>query len=250
MKHYDKFYEIGNNSYYKITADDDLYLATESFLNLGKRGLFRKQERLTQGFKLLKVSPAVGVLFNELVNLNKLPNQKGISEDMLKYRELNDNIVKEKIEDSYNCAFAGAIKELDDWYKEREKDLKEKYKVKEITENTLKLLLTDCANTVKQHKEVINRNNPLENGMISIKEPKHTGSKIVKAMINSGLKHLYTEKVTSFANNIFLYEVDMFGTLTIYRIMEVKGVLKGVDSFVYDKKLIEEFLKVIYEEER
>ena len=86
--------------------------------------------------------------------------------------------------------------------------------------------------------------------MISIKEPKHTGSKIVKAMLNSGLKHLYTEKVTSFANNIFLYEVDMFGTLTIYRIMEVKGVLKGFDSFVYDKKLIEEFLKVIYEEER
>ena len=151
MKHYDKFYEIGNNSYYKITADDDLYLATESFLNLGKRGLFRKQERLTQGFKLLKISPAVGVLFNELVNLKRLPNQKGISEDMLKYKELNDNIVKEKIEESYNCAFAGAIKELDDWYKEREKDLKEKYKVKEITEKDLQLRTTLLMFRVKKY---------------------------------------------------------------------------------------------------
>ena len=64
MKNYKQFYEIDNNRYYTITADDELYLGTESFLKIGKKKLFRKQKTLTTGFKLLKMSAPISILFN------------------------------------------------------------------------------------------------------------------------------------------------------------------------------------------
>ena len=250
MKHYKKFYEIGNNSYYKITADDDLYIATESFLKLGKKGLFKKEDRLTQGFKLLKVSPAVATLFNAVANMKKKPGQKDVTEDMIQYKELNHDDISESIRLAYESAFTDASLALDKWYRERAKELKEKYENGEMSKDTLEFCLVDNENKIEQHKAILNKNNPLKNGEISLTKPTHTGSKIVRAMMNSNLNHLYSESVNAFAKNIFIYEVDMFGTLTIYRIMEVKGVIKSCDSFVYNKKLIEEFLKNIYEEER
>ena len=66
-------------------------------------------------------------------------------------------------------------------------------------------------------------------------------------MVKNGLEHLYTEKVTNFVNNVFLYDLDCFGTVTIYKVITVKNVVKSVESFIYDRKLIEELMKFIYE---
>ena len=69
----------------------------------------------------------------------------------------------------------------------------------------------------------------------------------MKGMLNSGLNHLYTERITTFVSNIFLYNVDVFGKVTIYRLLAVKSKIKSVDTFVYDRKLINEFLNHVYE---
>ena len=83
MKHYKKFYEIGNNRYYTIVADDEMYIASESFLQLGKKNLFRKQKYLNTGFKLLKFSSPIAQLFNALDNLEPSKKQRYDSDDLI-----------------------------------------------------------------------------------------------------------------------------------------------------------------------
>ena len=61
---------------------------------------------------------------------------------------------------------------------------------------------------------------------------------------------LQARSVNAFTKNVFLYEQDEFGTLTIYKIITIKNVVKTIDTFIYDKKLIECLLKTLYEEGR
>jgi hypothetical protein len=247
MKHFKKFYEIGNNRYYTVVADDEMFLATESYINLGRKRLFRKQDYLTQGFKLLKFSTPVAVLFNFLDNVVLEKGQKDVAEDMLMYKKIDNRELKVAIESYYDEAFGGQIKELEDWLVERTKDLKQKYKDKQISKALLEEGIEAYEKEFEKHRFVINKNNPLKNGMLDLTSPKHTGCNIVRSMLASGLEHLYTERVTAFANNIFLYEQDCFGTLTIYRITTVKNVVKTIDTFIYDKKLVSTFLQTMYE---
>lgn len=249
MKHFKKFLEIGNNAYYTITADDDLYIATEAYLRLGKKGFFKREDKLTQGFKLLKVTPCIGILFNRLANIGKLPNQKDVSEDMIKYKIIDNIKLQQEIYKTYDKSFDEQQKSLDKWFDDASKHYKSKLKEKEINQKTYDMLMTDLSNSYMTHSEIINKNNPVKNGMITLKSPLHTGNAIIKAMVRSGLEHLYTEKVTNFVSNVYLYEQDCFGTLTIYRIITVKNVVKTIDTFIYDKKLIEAFLKTMYENE-
>ena len=90
MKHYKKFYEIGNNRYYTIVADDEMYLANESFLNLGKKKLFRKQKDLVTGFKVLKFSAPIAILFNTLNNLKPDEKQRYDSDDLTTYGHIDN----------------------------------------------------------------------------------------------------------------------------------------------------------------
>ena len=247
MKHFNKFLEIGNNAYYTITADDELYIATEAYLRLGKKGFFKREEKLTQGVKLLKVTPAVAILFNKLANIGKKPNQKDVSDDMVQYKQINNAKLQEEIYKAYDTAFAEQQANLDDWFNSSEKEFKRKLKNKEINQNSYDLLMKDLSLNYENHCKVLSKNNPVKNGMITLTNPAHTGASVIKAMVRSGLEHLYTEKVTNFTNNVYMYEQDCFGTLTIYRIITIKNVVKTIDTFIYDKKLIQAFLKTTYE---
>ena len=61
---------------------------------------------------------------------------------------------------------------------------------------------------------------------------------------------LQARSVNAFTKNVYLYEQDEFGTLTIYRLITIKNVVKTIDTFIYDKKLVECLLKTLYEEGR
>lgn len=205
MKHYKQFHEIDNNRYYTIDVDDEIYIGTESILKLHKNSKFKKQDILTMGFKLLKLSAPIAILFNALDDLKPIKNQKYDSEDLIIYNFIDNKKVKETIKDSYTKA---------------------------IEDETTKKL------------------NLLADAGIDLVEPIHTGNNIVKAMLRSNLNHLYTERVNAFTNNIYLYEQDCFGTLIIYRIINVKGFTKTIDTFIYNKEVIGNLLKTLYEEGR
>lgn len=239
MEHYNKFYEVGQNKYYTLNVDDELFIATESFINVGRKKLFRKQKTLTQGFKLLKFSSPIAILFNEAINVPSV-SKKDVDEDMLEYEHIDNKALKAKIKDSYNLAFEESKNELSAWYKDSMKHFES------LDEDTT-LTEIKCREYYKNAINVLDSQNPLANGTININQAKHTECNIVRAMARENMEHLYTERVTAFAKNIFMYEQDCFGTITIYRVMTVKNVVKSIDSFIYDRKLINELLKTIYE---
>lgn len=230
MKHYKKFYEIGNNRYYTIVADDEMYIATESFLTIKKR-IFRKPKELNNGFKSLKFSPCIGRLFMALDELEPTKNQKYDDEDLITYNHIDNRKLKEDIKNSYFQTIQQEIEIM----KSQQADY--------INDDDLEHA-DICADYIRQLENL----NPMDG--IDLNSPEHTGCNIVKTMIREGLEHLYTERITAFANNIYLYEQDDFGTLTIYRVTTVKNVVKTIETFIYDKKLVETLLKTLYEEGR
>lgn len=230
MKYYKKFYEVGNNKYYILEADDELYVATESILKIGKKKFSKKYEELVQGFKLLKLSAPVAVLFNLMLDMKTKDNKA--SEDMITYEKLSNKFVKDSIKSNYDNVFDEQLKQLEEWYEDLSSKVDDKKK------------LIKKYNELKDH---INRNNPIKNGFINLTNVDYTECNIVRSMIKNGLEHLYTEKVTNFVNNVFLYDLDCFGTVTIYKVTTVKNVVKSMESFIYDRKLIEELMKFIYE---
>lgn len=230
MKYYKKFYEVENNKYYVLEADDELYVATESVLKIGKKKFSKKYEELVQGFKLLKLSAPVAVLFNLILDMEAKDNP--MSEDMITYEGLSNKFVKDSIKGNYDVVFDEQLKQLNEWYADLSKKVDDKNR------------LIKKYNELKDH---INRNNPIKNGLINLANIDYTECNIIRSMVKNGLEHLYTEKVTNFVNNVFLYDLDCFGTVTIYKVITVKNVVKSVESFIYDRKLIEELMKFIYE---
>ena len=231
MKHYKKFYEIGNNRYYTIVADDEMYIASESFLDIGKKRLFRKQKYLNTGFKLLKFSSPIAQLFLALDNLEPDKKQKYDSDDLIIYDHIDNKELKDTIRDTYLAAYNDEVKNV-----EKQRD--------ELIEEGKLDLAASCEEYLK-HLEKLD----LMDG-IDLETPEHTGCMIIKTMLREGLEHLFTERVNAFTNNVYLYEQDEFGTLTIYKVITVKNVVKTIDTFIYDKKLIECLLKTLYEEGR
>lgn len=249
-KKYKKFYEIGNNRYYVLPIEDEVYIATETFIDIQGKLKFLKPKKLTQGLKLLHLSVPISVLFQEINNLkpnkkqddlyNYMSDCKEIHEDdlqsMLRYPKLSEKHVKNKIFEYYSSAIEETKKELNNWYKEVSKSanlnkdglaaLKERY------ENNLKLLEKESP----IHKDIV------------IDNIDDTAPLVVKTMLKSrDFKHLYTHKMSSFVNEVYLYDLDVFGQVTIYRIITVKNTVKSVDSFIYDKKLIKSLLDFMYE---
>ena len=230
MKHYKKFYEIGSNKYYTIVADDELYLANESFLKVGKKSLFGKQKELITGFKVLKFSAPIAILFNTLNNLEPDEKQRYDSDDLTTYGHINNKELREKIRNSYLESFNQEIERA-----ERDR--------KDYLENDKIELAQHCEKYINDLKKL----NPMEG--IDLKAT-NLKSPIIKSMLNDGLELLFSERVNAFTKNVYLYDQDEFGNLTIYKLITVKSVVKTIDTFIYDKKLVECLLKNLYEEER
>jgi len=231
MKHYKKFYEIGNNRYYTIVADDEMFIASESFLKLGKKRLFRKEKELNTGFKLLKFSSPIAQLFNALDNLEPSKKQRYDTDELVIYNHIDNKKLKEDIKNAYlqvyNDEIANVNQQMTDFITQGKGELAEQ-----------------CKKYLEKLKSV-----DLMDG-IDLETPEHSGCMIIKTMLREGLEHLFTERVNAFTKNVYLYEQDEFGTLTIYRLITIKNVVKTIDTFIYDKKLIECLLKTLYEEGR
>lgn len=231
MEHYNKFYEIGNNRYYTIVADDEMYIASESFIPLGKKGLFGRRKELNTGFKVLKFSSSVAHLFNALNSLEPSKKQRYDSDDLVIYNHIDNEKLKENIKNSYlevyNAEIANVNQQINEFITQGKDELVEQ-----------------C----KKYLEKLKNIDIMEG--IDLDIPKHSECAIIRTMLRSGLEHLYSERVNAFTKNVYLYEQDEFGTLTIYRIITIKNVAKTIDTFIYDKKLVESLLKDLYEKGR
>lgn len=231
MKYYNKFYEVGNNKYYTIRADDEDFIATESFINLGKRNIFGKQKTLTQGLKLLKLTAPLAVLFDFIQKAPETTKQKYESEDLTTYVIPKNKTIINEIRNTYDVFKTMQINELEENLKEVINLLKDRYSGEDLDDKIN--YYTRKSEELRQH---VAESDPLSK--YNLESPDYTAGNIIKTMLREGINHLYTEKITNFLSHTILYECDEFGTLTIYRVSTIKNVVKGIETFKYDRNVL------------
>ncbi len=238
MKHYkNKFYEVGNNRYYYLNADDELFIATESFIKLGNKNIFGKQKELTQGLKLLKVTSVLAILFQKLVECPVVKEDPDFP-DMTEYEVLDNKYLKNWIRSYYEVFLQNQKINLQEYYSELMKHYEDNTKDSVELENIIEKLRKSFEDDIK----VVNKNDPLNYIDLDYKKDSNI---IITSMNKKNIKHLYSSKIDSFAKEIYLYDNDKFGTITIYKVITVKDVVKTIDTFIYDRKVIKAFLDAI-----
>lgn len=230
MKYYKQFYEVGCNKYHTLNIDDEVYIATESAIKFKKQFL-RKQKELVQGLKLLKFTPEIAMLFQAIVNTKEKRHKKDTPEEFIQYTKIYNKDIKKSIVNSYKQVYNDEYARLEKYRQDLEKN------ITNIPSDEYEKLLKNY----EVHKEHLDKMNYMPDNI-----------DLTEQLYNDfyNCEHLYTEHVTPRADNVFLYEYDCFGQVTIYRIFEVMGVIKCVDTFIYDRKLINKLFETMYKEGR
>jgi uncharacterized membrane protein YheB (UPF0754 family) len=240
-KRFKKFYEVGNNRYYVLPFGDELYLGTENFLE-EPRKFFKKPKELTQTVKLLELSAPMLLLFNSVIDTKVVEVDEEFN-DMCVYEKLDNSKLRKDIKESYDTALNLEIDVIRDdfnkWCENFAKDSVGKYTEEEI-EDTIKANQHRIAEIIEQFKQMhISK-------FISTSVPnKKSENDVVKKMLTSGLEFMYSHQMTSNMKVYYLYDLDKFGTITIYKVVCVKEHIKAINSFVYDRKIAQELLAFI-----
>lgn len=240
-RRFKKFYEVGNNRYYVLPFGDELYLGTENFLETPRK-FFKKPKELTQTVKLLELSVPILLLFNSVVD-TKVDEIDDEFKDMCTYEKVDNSKLRKDIRESYDIALQLEINAIYDdfnnWCENFAKDSIGKFTEEEI-EDTIR------ANEIRVEEIVNNFRNVHTSSFISTNVPnKKVENDVVKKMITNGLEFIYSHQMSSTMKVYYLYDLDKFGTITIYKVVCVKEHIKAINSFVYDRALIQELLAFI-----
>lgn len=236
-KRYIKFFETGNNNYYLLPFQDELHIVTESILPLQKKVLFFKQNKdLVQGIKLLELTAPISMLFQEIINLD-VDKQDEEFPDMTTYKKFDNISLRSNLENSYKIALDEKIKEM-----------REEFEV--WLDNTISATPNISEEDAK-NLEKVNRER-LENSIMAVKEHsplnylsfkwKSGENLIIKKMLDNNMEFLYSQKIGSNYKIYYLYELDVFGVVTIYKIHCVKDIIKTMETFIYSREIIQELI--------
>lgn len=238
-KDYIKFHSIGNNDYYTLIADNEMFIATSTYIGVEKR-LFKK--KIVQGLKLLKITPPMMVLFDFLTNITKLEGQEDVPKEFIKYNITGHDKVKDYVKETYKEALKSQLDDVDIWlekmYEETSKRLK---RDNNLSEETLKEKTAAYRKRARELKQRARENDPIKTNRIDVRQP--TKNKVLSGMMHSNIHHLYTEPITGFMSNVYMYNVDEFGKVIIYRVITVKNVVQTIDTFIYDIAIVKKLEK-------
>lgn len=234
-KRYIKFYEIDNNAYYLLPFDDELHIATESFLKLERKFLFFKSvKKLTQGFKLLQLTGPISLLFDAILNTNIEQKDEDFP-DMTTYEKVDNAELRKKIESIYKDTLDAQVRQAKEDFEIWKDDLI--LDNKEISDEELDNIISTNEQRLEQSIILMKQNNILNSLSFKWK----TGEcAIVKRMLDNNMEFLYSHKIGAFYKIYYLYELDNFGTLTIYKVQTVKDVVKTIETFIYNRDIIQE----------
>lgn len=234
-KRYIKFYEIENNAYYLLPFADELHIATESFLTLENKFLFfKRRKRLNQGLKALQLTGPITLLFDAVLNTD-IDKKDEEFPDMTTYKKVDNVELRKKIEfiykDNLDVQIRVQREAFEAWRDDfilNNKDLSDEDVDKLINTNQARLEQNILA--IKSH-----------NIFNSLSFKWKTGENaIVKKMLGENMEFLYSQKVGAFYKFYYLYDLDIFGTLTIYKVQCVKDVVKTIETFIYNREIIQE----------
>lgn len=236
-KRYIKFFEVENNKYYLLPVAGELHIVTESILPIEKKFLcFKRHKDLVQGIKLLELTAPISMLFQEIINADVDKKDEEFP-DMTTYKKINNVNLRTNLENSYKMALDERIeemkKEFEVWLDNVEAT------TPNISEEDLKNIESTNRRRLEQNIIAVKEHSPLN--FINFKW-KSGENLIIKKMLDNNMEFLYSQKIGSNYKIYYLYELDVFGVVTIYKIHCVKDIVKTIETFIYSREIIQELI--------
>ena len=236
-KRYIKFFETGNNKYYLLPFSDELHIVTESILPIEKKFLFfKKKKDLVQGIKLLELTAPISMLFQEIINAD-IDTKDEEFPDMTTYKKVNNVEIRKTLEEYYKDALDIRVGEMENEFNNWLEDIREN--LTNLDEKELKQIENTNRKRLEQNIMAVKEHSPLN--FMSFKWK--TGENLViKRMLDNNMEFLYSQKIGSNYKIYYLYELDIFGVVTIYKIHCVKDIIKTIETFIYNREIIQELM--------
>ena len=234
-KKFIKFYEVGNNRYYALKYDQDLFVATESFVPQ-KPFLWFKRKGFTQGLKLLQLTAPISILFDEIINASVDVEDKEFP-DMTTYVKVDNKELRQRINFLYKHSLETALEE----YKEDFDNWVDNFTLdnKDLSQEKLDKIIKTQRLRLEENLKIIEDNNVIN----TINFKWNTGENlIIKKMLDNNMEFLYTQKIGAGYKIYYLYDLDDYGTVTIYKIECVKDIVKSINTFIYNREIIQELM--------
>ena len=236
-KRYIKFFETGNNKYYLLPFSDELHIVTESILPIQKKFLFfKKKKDLVQGIKLLELTAPISMLFQEVISADVDTKDEEFP-DMTTYKKVDNLKMRKTLEEYYMSALNERIEQMEADFDSWLEGIRET--MNNLDESELNKIENANRKRLEQNIDAVKSHSPLN--FMSFKW-KSGENLVIKRMLDSNLEFLYSQKIGSNYKIYYLYEVDIFGVVTIYKIHCVKDIIKTMETFIYNREVIQEMM--------
>ena len=236
-KRYIKFHEVGNNKYYLLPFSDELHIVTESILPIQKKFLFfKKKKDLVQGIKLLELTAPISMLFQEVISADVDTKDEEFP-DMTTYKKVDNLKMRKTLEEYYMSALNERIEQMEADFDSWLEGIRET--MNNLDESELNKIENANRKRLEQNIDAVKSHSPLN--FMSFKW-KSGENLVIKRMLDSNLEFLYSQKIGSNYKIYYLYEVDVFGVVTIYKIHCVKDIIKTMETFIYNREVIQEMM--------
>ena len=236
-KRYIKFFETGNNKYYLLPFSDELHIVTESILPIQKKFLFfKKKKDLVQGIKLLELTAPISMLFQEVISADVDTKDEEFP-DMTTYKKVDNLKMRKTLEEYYMSALNERIEQMEAEFDSWLEGIRET--MNNLDESELNKIENANRKRLEQNIDAVKSHSPLN--FMSFKW-KSGENLVIKRMLDSNLEFLYSQKIGSNYKIYYLYEVDIFGVVTIYKIHCVKDIIKTMETFIYNREVIQEMM--------
>lgn len=236
-KRYIKFHEVGNNKYYLLPFSDELHIVTESILPIQKKFLFfKKKKDLVQGIKLLELTAPISMLLQEVISADVDTKDEEFP-DMTTYKKVDNLKMRKTLEEYYMSALNEKIEQMEADFDSWLEGIRET--MNNLDESELNKIENANKKRLEQNIDAVKSHSPLN--FMSFKW-KSGENLVIKRMLDSNLEFLYSQKIGSNYKIYYLYEVDVFGVVTIYKIHCVKDIIKTMETFIYNREVIQEMM--------
>ena len=176
------------------------------------------------------------MLFQEIINAD-IDTKDEEFPDMTTYKKVNNLEIRKTLEEYYKDALDVRVGEMENEFNNWLEDIREN--LTNLDEKELKQIENTNRKRLEQNIMAVKEHSPLN--FMSFKWK--TGENLViKRMLDNNMEFLYSQKIGSNYKIYYLYELDVFGVVTIYKIHCVKDIIKTIETFIYNREIIQELM--------
>ena len=197
---------------------------------------FKKKKDLVQGIKLLELTAPISMLFQEIINAD-IDTKDEEFPDMTTYKKVDNLKMRKTLEEYYVEATNEKVQQMEDEFDKWLNDIYDT--MNNLDDCELKKLEETNRKRLEQNIRIMKEHSPLN--FMSFKW-KSGENLVIKRMLDNNMDFLYSQKIGSNYKIYYLYEVDVFGVVTIYKIHCVKNIIKTIETFIYNREIIQEMM--------